>query len=269
MLEPARGLDPMPRWISFVIAGAALAITAVSAWFYVGPYAWLAELQLAVLGAYSAEATFLVVWIALMAPPIVLAGRWFAKQPRAPIDHAKEQDRIAREEELVGRFQQPVTITTIGIGLLVFAAVIGSGGRGAGEPIPFSVADLERGAEPSSLYVDLSGGTALTDNVVEAELSSYYVPLTSAGRVPVTVFVRTLDPDAAASYRGVLERDALPGHVRTEFERAGLVGDHHWMLREGHDPARDQTASAWLAAAGLALTVGGAAFIALRTRRRG
>jgi hypothetical protein len=66
---------------------------------------------------------------------------------------------------------------------------------------------------------------------------------------------------------GTLDRDDLPGEIRSAYESAGVIAAPHWVLDVGADPADRTGVSLVFVALGLVLVVGGAAW-AVRSARR-
>jgi hypothetical protein len=107
----------VPGWLRFAIAAPALGS---AGWFCLrgsGPYAWLADLQMSVFGAYYPVLTGLFVVILFLLPAAfvvqVLAAIWPA--PRSAESDAAVRANFARQDEAIRTMLWPVALAATGV----------------------------------------------------------------------------------------------------------------------------------------------------------
>jgi hypothetical protein len=173
------------RIIGIVSLLFALAATGFCAWNYVGPYAWLAEAQMAMMGSYEVQLTFLCTLLGFMLPamilvvPLRLAMGWQATQSAG----ADVWIRNNRGSLMLG-VAAPM--------LLCVAGYFAFDAWSMGTLTPMNVAQVEAGAPPSR-YVRIEGVLvpSMAMSMEEQHITTNFVPLSSTGRPPFTVFVQS------------------------------------------------------------------------------
>jgi hypothetical protein len=257
--------------VLFVVAAV---LAGASAYLYVGPYRWIAELQQAVFGAYYVQLTFVVTLIACAAP-LVLARLVLERQQ---IGGSPEPELSARppwmEHTIAALTASPRAAQAMlfGVGLAGLGLFLAARDLGSGPLTTLDVAVLERGEETRSRHVDLVGGVLLADRSAafrDGPALRTYVPYAShdgASVAFVEIDQHERDAILEGPLRGLLERDGLPGPVRVDFEERAEIAPTHWVLRYGSDPERGWFAL-WAAGAGLVLlAIGSAVVVVTRPR---
>lgn len=210
----------------------ALAATGFCAWNYVGPYAWLAEAQMAAMGSYEVQLTFLCTFIGFMLPalviviPLRLAMGWQNTQADPRVDLWVRNNRGS----LILGIAAPM--------LLCVAVYFAFDAWSMGTLTPMNVALVERGA-PSSRYVRMEGVLvpSMSMSMEEQHITTNFVPLSSTGRPPFTVFVQTSAPSLPSMpIEGVLYEGGLPGPIRDSLQAESALGATHWTLSPGRSP---------------------------------
>ncbi len=222
---------------------------------YSGPYQWASEAQRAVFSTHWIQVSFLAAWVVVGRPMYGLA---MALDRRLGPEPASD----ARFEALFD-FMTGGTHGTLFLGGLATTAVAGWlswQDANAGPLTMLDLAVLEAGGEPPSHYVDLTGFTPQMDAAVLYQGKNYdrtFVPL-HAGNGPAVVFAKVPENDVITDpLRGQLEEAGLPGEVRTHFENAGLIGDHHYTLYVNRDPAEAAQFGVYLLIGGIAAMIAG------------
>jgi hypothetical protein len=118
--------------------------------------------------------------------------------------------------------------------------------------------------------VEIAGARLLEEATIQLPYDKHqyqYIPLLAAGERPV-VFVRLSAGDLADDVlRGVLREDGLPGEVRSQFERAGLIGAHHYLLDVGVDPAERAESGRSAALLGCLMAAAALAYLGVKIHR--
>lgn len=240
------------RLIGFVTLLFAVAATAYCGWNYVGPYAWLADAQLALTGAYEVQLTWLCTFLGFMLPglvvvlPLRLAMGWNNTQSDPGLNIWIQNNRGS----LVLGILSPM--------MLCVAAYFAFDAWSMGAFTPLHVAQLERGVAPSR-YVQVTGVLAPDESLAmeEEHITRTYVPMSSTGRPPFSVFIETTQSGVQTPIEGVLYESGLPGPLRDSFRTQGLLAGTHWTLSPGRSPD-----SRWMEA-GVFAAVGCAALMLL------
>jgi hypothetical protein len=256
-------------------------LTAYFMFDYSGPYQWISEAQLSILGLYSQKLAFLLTFIALWAAVavimlplrVVLSGSRSAPPPWAtapasagtnvppagspPATAYAAPTAAPGSVPLAPRKWQSSRLGDFGLALLLMGVIFCFlGGRdylrasaAGGQIQPATAAQFELGKPPTSTWVRVTG-TPLLDATVSYGTGSSpdeYVPLAStADAVPqngVRLFAK-FGPKTAANGQidGLVTKNDLPGPVRVRMEEAGLLKPgDHWMIEVGKDPARTQS----------------------------
>ena len=219
------------RIIGFASLLFALAATGFCAWNYVGPYAWLAEAQMAAMGSYEVQLTFLCTLLGFMLPamivvvPLRLAMGW--QETQSP--GADAWIRSNRGSLMLG-VAAPM--------LLCVAAYFAFDAWSMGTLTPMSVAQVEAGAPPSR-YVRIEGVLvpSMAMSMEEQHITTNFVPLSSTGRPPFSVFVQTSAHTLPSMpIEGVLYEGGLPGPIRDSLEAESALAATHWTLSPGRSP---------------------------------
>jgi hypothetical protein len=263
-------------------------LTAYFIFDYSGPYRWIAEAQMSIMGSFSQKLafllTFLVVWgvVALVALPLRKA---FAGGAATTPPWATPRGGAGNDPTPVG--YSPAGISTnsgtpvspkkagrfadFGLALLAMGVVLlFMGGRdylraaSAGAKIePATAAQFETGQPPASTWVRVTGVPVIDATISYGTSSSPddYVPLASAAEGPFPNGVRLyakLRPRTTPGEQidGLVTKNDLPGPVRVRMEEMGLLkpGDH-WVIDVGKDPARTQSTGQTLVMIGGGMTV--------------
>jgi hypothetical protein len=193
-------------------------------WSYSGPYRWLAELQLGLLGQYEVMLTLLLA-MAVPAVPLTVAVRWARGRIFRTDGDLGEDSAVLRAL----RWAMPR------LGPLAFLAVAGwfawlgaTMMRDADAPVAqVDLAAIERGAPWPDGRVAIRG-VLLSDAEVEFGESYHperYVPLVSTVWTPSDVVVAFLvdAPEFASRRWPIVARLAgrVPGPVRVALEKSG------------------------------------------------
>jgi len=138
----------------------ALGISAWSAFTYTGPYRWLAELQLALVGAYlvvvTSVVTMLILTVLLLgAARLALQLGWIAAPDaaRAQTAEASAADWSAR----VARVQSELTVLGIGLVLLFLGGRDLLAAEWGQRRQSLDASQLEHGTEPPSTWLEIVG----------------------------------------------------------------------------------------------------------------
>jgi hypothetical protein len=234
-----------------VLAGAALSLYMM--FNYVGPFEWLAELELRWFGAYDEKITFLVTFLVLTGTVALVA-----------LPMKKLLPRMTSEQNT--RAPQAIVFQLIGIGFVVAGAIDCHRAGRSGALIHIAVADLESGKAPGSDWVEATG-YALNDSAAVFD-SGYakeeFVPITSYPDGPngpgVRLFVKAKDGtiiggsgNSEGKYDGMLAKSDLPGPVRVIFQKAGYISGDYYVLDLGATPASQMSAGKFKIYAGSVL----------------
>ena len=217
---------------------AAGAITFYLMFAYRGPFQWIAEAQLKWMGAYSEKLTFLLTYLLVMG---VLAGlAWVVRKVGLPSEPGGEKRAGASLSEWI-------IFVLIGAGFAVVGCVDYWRAAHAGVLTSVDVRDLEEGKEPTSLWVR-ARGIAITKAEVQfgkgARDQDRYVPVVSGENDPrekgVHLFIKAKASAEVSGeeFEGFLSRRDLPGPVRVEMEREGVIKDDYYVLDLGLTPAK-------------------------------
>jgi hypothetical protein len=225
-----------PAWFAYVIYG----------WItYTGVWRWLAEWELQRFGSYGDKETLLTL---IVGPIIVMAAPvWVIDRLRPGTFDAPNPVRVvpaANSSFSVGKMLGIIA----GVALLVGSAAGFIGYQKSQTPVTFETVDLAQGGGPHSRHVALAG-IARTDAIVVLEKTlngskseETYLPVTPPNwhkGDPVSFFLMPRGNGYAGNggfqfyqagtrpfaiqQTGTVFSDGLPGLVRTEFERRGVV----------------------------------------------
>ena len=209
----------------------ALAATGFCAWNYVGPYAWLAEAQMAAMGSYEVQLTFLCTLLGFLLPvlalviPLRLAMGW-------------QQTQSAGSDEWIRSNRGSLMLGILSPMMLCVAVYFAFDAWSMGTLTPMNAAQLEQGP-PSSRYVRLSGVLVpgMSMSMEHDHMTTDYVPVSSTGRPPYVVFVETsAGTMPSMPIEGVLYEGGLPGPIRDSLLDESVLGANHWTLSPGRSP---------------------------------
>ena len=209
----------------------ALAATGYCAWNYVGPYAWLAEAQMAAMGSYEVQLTFLCTMLGFLLPvmvlviPLRLAMGWQATQS-------------AGNDEWIRNNRGSLMLGILGPMMLCVAVYFAFDALSMGTLTPMTALQIEQGP-PSSRYVTITGVLVpeMSMSMEHDHITTSFVPLSSTGRPPYAVFVQTSGSTLPSlPITGVLYEGGLPGPVRDSLAAEGAIGGTHWTLSRGRSP---------------------------------
>ena len=209
----------------------ALAATGFCAWNYVGPFAWLAEAQMAAVGSYEVQITFLGTLLGFLLPvlalviPLRLAMGW-------------QQTQSTGADEWIRNNRGSLILGILSPLMLCMAVYFAFDAWSMGTLTPMTAAQLEQGP-PSSRFVSLSGVMvpSMSMSMEHEHHTMGYVPVSSTGRPPYIVFIETsADTPASMPIEGVLYESGLPGPLRHLFNSEGQLGSTHWTLSPHRSP---------------------------------
>jgi hypothetical protein len=223
---------------------------------YVGPFQWLAELQLRWFGSYSEKLTFLftflAIWLglALVMLPIRL---WFGGPSMFSTGKAAAGATTATDSR-PGNAVAGIIVALVGLGFVGVAGWKVYRAQHAGSLTPVGVEHFEAGKAPPSLWVKVKGypvnGRALVFE--KSHSSDKFVPIISGRddphKVGVHVFLK-VKPDVTVAaggygggpgeYEGMLFRNDLPGALRVDLERENVLKGDHYVLEWGQTPEKE------------------------------
>ena len=209
----------------------ALAATGFCAWNYAGPYAWLAEAQMAAMGSYEVQLTFLCTLLGFLLPvlalviPLRLAMGW-------------QQTQSIDGDAWIRNNRGSLILGILSPMMLCMAVYFAFDAWSMGTLTPMTAAQLEQGP-PSSRYVSLSGVPvpSMSMSMEHDHTTTDYVPVSSTGRPPYVVFVRTSAGHMPSMpIEGVLYEGDLPGPVRDALLDESVLSANHWTLSPGRSP---------------------------------
>ena len=215
-----------------------MAYVAYAAITYSGAYAWLAEAQLAIFGAYDPGLTWIGLALLLSVPFGVIAPHVRVARPVAAVTRDDDDRRRT-------------TRTVLGCAAVLLCIGVGEGGYLAwsiGRTPSVGVIDLARGRQRLDGYdrLQVSGVARYGDGVIVEHTGrgttsrDRYTPLTSPSwrsGTPIQVVLReslasdrTVDADTPSGSAPIVQsgaalRRALPGLARVALERRGLTFD--------------------------------------------
>lgn len=235
-------MQGLVRVVGLFSVGLALAATGYCAFNYVGPYAWIANLQVELSGSYGLQITFLLTLLAFLLPCLAVM---------VPLRMAMGQDPGAVNDvalnEWIMENRGSLILGMLSVGLLGTSAYFALDAFSIGERTDLDVAVLEAGGEPASRHVVLSGYLRhdLTYQVTEEHTTRVYVPIVRTTPNQPVVFLETYDTwlDTYAAelstgrFEGLLYENGLPGLVRDELATHGLVGPRHYTLDYRRSPS--------------------------------
>lgn len=252
--------------------GVLTALSTVVCWLaYVGPYRWLSELLLRVVGADYLGLSVLLTGFGL---GVTFFGAAQLARRAGLLQTVAHSGRRARSAttRLLSRTRAWLCIALVGAASLFFGARELRAAL-AGERLErVTAAALEAGARPDSTWLQLEGQPF---EAARIELEPYsYVPLVSPGWTPgkrVAVVLKmdartTLAPDARL-FRGTRDLAPLPVLARGGYQDMGFDARRALVLELGTTPADRSSRSHWLVGVGAALLAIGAVGTAVRAAR--
>jgi hypothetical protein len=258
------------RLIDFTVTLILFAPPLLFAFFYVGPYQWLAEMQLAVMNEYYETLTFLltlVTWVALCG----LAWSW--------VNRARGRDvsptEIVRTHDSIFARQLPSIVIMVATAFLFLAAYYEYRARITRDATLVRVEDFAHGFWAPGSYVRVDGARIEPDFALGMKESNSlfsgtsYLPLLGHGYQkgePVHVFVQIpmdrlrdqpVDPQLLCA--GLINLRSLPGMMRVAFERNALPPARSAVvILYGSKPDQlENEAGFYLICAGMVAVIGG------------
>lgn len=246
--------------------------------FYVGPYRWLAELQLRWFDRYYASTTVAFTLLLCVVPPSVAlrllvvnsalpAGSFAAMA--AGVGRGPFRGRFSRARRWVIVFGVGATLVVLSTRDLVVAA------RGK-QLLQVSAHQLERGAEPAGTWLEIQGNP-LWDSAVlteEDHKSLRYVPVVSDDwrpgakigallRITEGVLGAPLDPQRLS---GTVDVTGVPGLVQSAYADQELDVADAVLIDAGESPEHKAGTARFLISLGAVLMLlgGVVSFVRLR-----
>jgi hypothetical protein len=253
-----------------------LGLSSYWAFTYSGPYRWLAELQLRWFGAYSEQATFLLLLVGFGLPTLRVV-RGLGRAGLLPIDSPTQQARAMSQMRFFLALRPWLLLGGAGVAF-VFAGLRDGREASAGKQFELvTCAQLEAGGDPPGNWFMLADNP-LWDLKVEAGQNYgdwLFVPLVSpqwSAARPVGAVLK-IDRNGKGALDGPLfvgarARTGLPGMVRVRFEEAGLRVERALVLELGANPAHKAKYARIFVWLGPVLAVVGAIGGAITWRRK-
>lgn len=214
---------------------------------YSGPFKWLAELQLKLMGMYEESITFLIVALILICPLLLID--WLIRRVSGTAIGSAD-DATERKTPLWMSVASAMGFGGIVacVGLLLMGVGTWQWWQGRDTTVArVDVRDYEIGKPPPNRFVQVQG-VAVFESAVEIQESrssdvDFYVPIISLDwkdKSPASVFVKVRESKLTDSLRasrhdwfgGMISRGGLPGLVRTEFENRGPAPAEGYFLLE-------------------------------------
>ncbi|MEX2214449.1 MAG: hypothetical protein WD768_09995 [Phycisphaeraceae bacterium] len=212
---------------------------------YTGPFQWIAELQVSLLGSYEVQITLIVVLLihvlvgaALLEIPAV--KRYFGTQPPDWCRFA----RLFGEDTIIPWWPLFIGTVTLGSGLFLMTEV-----WVAGELTSMTIEELESGKRPTSGWISvkgvlLAGEMAQLHEGTPKDKVGSYVPMVSQNwkrGKPVSVYFDLGKEKTAtsgeATVSGRVSWMGLPGVIREQYRRSSAPpADGYLMLVNKYDP---------------------------------
>jgi hypothetical protein len=242
---------------------------------YSGPYRWLSELQLRVVGA---DYLGLSVPLTGLGLGFTFFGAAQLARRAGLLQTVKHSGRLARSAtvRVLSRTRAWLCIALVGAASLFFGVRERRAAEAGARLERVAVAALEAGTQPVSSWLQVEGEPF---EAARIRIEPYsYVPLVSAGWTPGQPVAVVLKMDASATrapdarvFRGTREPLRLPVLVRGGYADMGIDVGRALVLELATTPADRSSRAQWLAGVGsalLALGGMGAAVRLWRARRR-
>ena len=172
----------VPGWLRALIL---LSSVAAGAWFSLtqtGPYAWLADVQSNLLGAYYPVLTGLLVVVLFLIPSglVVQALASFMPSERKAESDAQAAARLARQDQAIQNLVYPIALVGLGVVSLVIAAWNAGSALMMGELAAYTLQSDSEWPPPSrwlalEAQVDWQSRTSYLDD--QTRNITYYAPL--------------------------------------------------------------------------------------------
>lgn len=259
-MHGARGGDESTAKLVGGLAGAGVA--GLLAWFHVGPFRWICELEAAALGGRYHPALAFLLTTLLFALPLSLVlhslwgdgagawSRWFSAWARI---HPRNF-----QLSFLGIFG-----SLAGLFMLVRSFSYGS-------HVETTLAEIEANGPPSC-DVTLRDFALDLDWSVEEGPSRIYVPLFTEADRPTRVLLEGSPPQieraaSAGEVDGLLRAADLPNDVRLAYEDRGRLADEYWVLHAEETPSDDRDFGTFGLLGGLAVLAAAGFFYFARAR---
>lgn len=225
---------------------------------YAPPYAWVADMQLSMFHT-NFTAISCIVTFALASAPLMGIARVLEPRIDPTAKFARRWDRLD-----VFLDTWPGKMVMIGLTIACVGGYLGYRDASRGPLIEMDVRVLERGEGPYAGYVELTHAHLAPEGRIEFQensSTSSFVPVLSrddAPRASVFAHYRSgIREDAPLV--GTLDRDDLPGEIRSAYEGAHAIGSPHYVLDVGADPVVLASVAMWIVAIGFLLAIAGMA----------
>jgi hypothetical protein len=250
--------------------GLGVALTFYQMLKYVGPFQWLAELQLRWFGGYGEEITFVLTFAATTGA-IALVGMPLRKL--MPASGGAERF-LATPQSLI--------LQVIGLGFFIAGVKDYYHAQHIGPKTAITALQLESNQTPASLWVDATGYPLIDGKYVfDAGYSKdQFVPIvsqpdgTSGGTVRLFVKAKGGDNIGGSDtnpglYTGILAKSDLPGPVRVALQKADAISDDYYVLDLGATPSSESSGAKVSMYIGGGMAVAGTLIgVIIRLRRR-
>lgn len=239
----------VPGWIRAILLLIPLGLTLYWGFTGTGLYAWVASVQMQLMGSYLLLLTGMVTFIVAMLPSVVLI------QLLAPLFGPRDVGAVVRDRAItdaqVRRWTFPVVMALFGVGMAAFGGVRYLESFGYGDVVPIEL-DARRWP-PEAQYVEVRAPLDLDSAVTWEEevnsgtsIATHYVPVAAAKSEPVLLVARMNDGGlvkarAGQPLRGVL-RGAPSAIVATSLLEVGVrLGPQTIVLdtRDSPDSVRE------------------------------
>jgi len=238
-------------------------------WSYSGPFRWLAERQLQWFGAYEESITF-VLTAAIAIAPVVLAGVAIKKlgfaAPTPPQDQAAQPPQHVKwgPFALCGFFVV-IGLVVGGIGISEYYRA-----RRESSSTAFSLNEIEAGKKVDRVWVEVQGRPLfdVAGSMSSSSSETIYLPVVSENwkkGQPISVYLEVSEHEmdatlkaASGKYQGMVSVGGLPGMVREDFKRRGLMPAEGYIMIDYHRTPANKLSGAYflLITAGVICLIG-------------
>ncbi len=274
----------IPQKIRDAAALGCLALAAYFGFTYSGPFRWLAELEMRLMGRYYTFLTGMLVLLGLMLMlllPLQLARKLgvLGDPAASPEEHAQY---IQAHTERWKKRQPAITVLMLGAALSFVGVRDWLRAQQGAQLEQVSIAALESGKRPASTWVEVADASPAWNATLEWEVGhtkNSFVPVVSTNwrdGQPIALVLKLssstrVDKEVGVSaFRGASDAEGLPGAIDGAFRDAQLNTANALVLEVGNKPTDRQTLAHFALGGGiLALLVGcGLAWVQLRRERR-
>lgn len=246
---------------------------------YSGPYRWIAELQLRMMGMYEGSITFVLTMFVALIPLLVVKAA--VKKLGVAMEGGEEADsawwgRVSHYfSDLV---VMVIGLVFLGVGVVAYLRVKGESG-----PTAIDVRELEGGKKVGKLWLEVSGMALVEEasSIKKNYNTDNYVPVVSRDwkkGEPIAVYLEVdesefgegLKKPEGGKYKGMVTVGGLPGMAREDLRRRGFgPAEGYVMLEYNSTPADVQRGARFMLIAGGAVSVVGLGMVGYRKWRMG